>query len=37
MEAVRAQGAEVPKIGFGTWQLSGRECAEAVRDALELG
>jgi 2,5-diketo-D-gluconate reductase B len=37
METVSAQGAEVPKIGFGTWQISGRECTEAVRDALELG
>ena len=34
---VRAQGAEVPKIGFGTWQIHGDECAAAVRDALELG
>lgn len=37
MEAVSAQGAEMPKIGFGTWQMNGRECTEAVRDALELG
>ena len=37
METVSAQGAEVPKIGFGTWQINGRECTEAVRDALELG
>jgi 2,5-diketo-D-gluconate reductase B len=34
---VRAQGVEVPKVGFGTWQLHGDECVEAVRDALELG
>ena len=34
---VQAQGAEVPKIGLGTWQIHGDECAEAVRDALELG
>ncbi len=31
------QGIEVPKLGLGTWQLTGRACAEAVRDALELG
>jgi 2,5-diketo-D-gluconate reductase B len=31
------QGVEIPKLGFGTWQLTGRACAEAVRDALELG
>jgi 2,5-diketo-D-gluconate reductase B len=36
-ETVSAQGAEVPKVGFGTWQMNGRECVEAVRDALELG
>jgi 2,5-diketo-D-gluconate reductase B len=31
------QGIEIPKLGFGTWQLTGRACTEAVRDALELG
>ncbi|HEX6116936.1 MAG TPA: aldo/keto reductase [Solirubrobacterales bacterium] len=36
-QVVRAQGAEVPKLGFGTWQIHGDECVEAVRDALELG
>jgi len=36
-QAVRAQGTEIPKLGFGTWQIHGDECAEAVRDALELG
>jgi 2,5-diketo-D-gluconate reductase B len=30
-------GARVPRLGFGTWQITGDECAEAVRDALELG
>jgi 2,5-diketo-D-gluconate reductase B len=34
--AVEAQGAVVPKIGFGTWQIAGDACVEAVRDALEL-
>jgi 2,5-diketo-D-gluconate reductase B len=34
---VEARGAAMPKIGFGTWQLTGPECVEAVRDALELG
>ncbi|MDX1646682.1 MAG: aldo/keto reductase [Longimicrobiales bacterium] len=27
----------MPAIGLGTWQLEGRECVEAVRDALALG
>jgi 2,5-diketo-D-gluconate reductase B len=31
------QGIEIPKLGFGTWQLTGSACAEGVRDALELG
>lgn len=37
MNSVSAQGAEIPKIGFGTWQIAGDACVEAVRDALELG
>ena len=31
------QGVEIPKLGFGTWQITGRDCEVAVRDALELG
>src|SRR5207245_606357 len=31
------QGTQIPKLGFGTWQLTGRACEEGVRDALELG
>lgn len=31
------QGEEVPALGFGTWQLPGRDCREGVRHALELG
>jgi 2,5-diketo-D-gluconate reductase B len=31
------QGVEIPKLGLGTWQLTGAACEEAVRDALELG
>ncbi len=34
---VDIQGLEIPKLGFGTWQLSGGDCVVAVRDALELG
>jgi diketogulonate reductase-like aldo/keto reductase len=30
-------GGAMPLLGFGTWQLSGRACREAVRTALELG
>jgi len=31
------QGVEIPKLGLGTWQMTGYACEEAVRDALELG
>ena len=31
------QGITVPKLGFGTWRLTGAACVEAVRDALEIG
>jgi 2,5-diketo-D-gluconate reductase B len=31
------QGVTIPKLGFGTWQLTGEDCVIAVRDALELG
>jgi 2,5-diketo-D-gluconate reductase B len=27
----------IPKLGFGTWRLSGRECSDAVADALAAG
>ncbi len=31
------QGEKVPALGFGTWKLTGSECREAVRDALDIG
>jgi 2,5-diketo-D-gluconate reductase B len=34
---LEVQGVEIPKLGLGTWQLSGEDCVEAVRDAIELG
>jgi diketogulonate reductase-like aldo/keto reductase len=30
-------GVEMPMIGFGTWQLNGRQAYDAVRRALEVG
>jgi 2,5-diketo-D-gluconate reductase A len=30
-------GREIPRLGFGTWPLTGREAATAVRSAIELG
>jgi diketogulonate reductase-like aldo/keto reductase len=34
---VRANGAEIPAIGLGTWQLRGEDCAAAVANALRAG
>lgn len=34
---VHANGAAIPALGFGTWQLSGDACTEAVGWALEAG
>ena len=37
MKHIDIKGARVPALGLGTWQLTGRTCSEAVRQALELG
>ncbi|HXZ00239.1 MAG TPA: aldo/keto reductase [Stellaceae bacterium] len=37
MKHIEIKGARVPALGLGTWQLGGRTCREAVRQALELG
>ena len=34
---VSVQGADVPKIGFGTWQLTGSDCVEGVATAIDAG
>jgi 2,5-diketo-D-gluconate reductase B len=31
------RGTEVPKLGYGTWQVTGRDAEEGVEDALRLG
>jgi 2,5-diketo-D-gluconate reductase B len=31
------QGTEIPRLGIGTWLVTGRDATEAVRDALEIG
>jgi 2,5-diketo-D-gluconate reductase B len=36
-QPARPGGQRVPSIGFGTWRLSGRDCEEAVADALAAG
>lgn len=37
LPCAEARGARVPKLGFGTWQINGRDCVEAVTDALAIG
>jgi 2,5-diketo-D-gluconate reductase B len=37
MRSLEIQGTTVPKLGFGTWQIEGPECQEAVEDALAIG
>lgn len=34
---VKANGAEIPAIGLGTWKLAGRACVEAVAHAISVG
>ncbi|MFC7175846.1 aldo/keto reductase [Halosegnis marinus] len=36
-EYVTVQGTEVPAVGLGTWRLTGEDCYDAVRTALDLG
>jgi diketogulonate reductase-like aldo/keto reductase len=35
--SVEAQGARIPLLGLGTWDLRGRVCARVVEQALRLG
>ena len=37
MRFVEANGARIPAIGLGTWELRERECARVVEQALKLG
>jgi diketogulonate reductase-like aldo/keto reductase len=37
MLSVEANGAKIPSIGLGTWELRGRTCARLVEQALKLG
>src|SRR3954467_6701575 len=34
---VETNGARIPAIGLGTWELSGRMCTRVVEQALRLG
>jgi 2,5-diketo-D-gluconate reductase B len=37
MNAIEANGARIPLIGLGTWDLRGKACASMVEQALALG
>ena len=37
MTTLTTQGTEMPRVGLGTWPLTGEACREAVRHALEIG
>jgi diketogulonate reductase-like aldo/keto reductase len=37
MHFVEANGARIPAIGLGTWELRGRTCARIVEQAIRLG
>src|SRR5690606_25630907 len=37
MQTVTVRGVAIPAIGLGTWPMRGRECRQAVEEALELG
>jgi 2,5-diketo-D-gluconate reductase B len=37
MRFIEANGARIPAIGLGTWELRGRACARVVGQALRLG
>jgi 2,5-diketo-D-gluconate reductase B len=37
MRYVEANGAKIPAIGLGTWELRGRTCARLVEQAIKLG
>jgi diketogulonate reductase-like aldo/keto reductase len=37
MQFIEGNGARIPAIGLGTWELRGRTCARVVEQALRLG
>jgi len=37
MQYVEANGARIPALGLGTWELRGRTCQRIVQQALSLG
>lgn len=37
MQTIAANGATIPALGFGTWELRGQDAYRMVRSALEIG
>ena len=37
MKYIDMQGAQVPALGYGTWQLLGQGCVRSVRSAIDIG
>jgi 2,5-diketo-D-gluconate reductase B len=37
MQVIETQGMRMPKLGLGTWRMSGHACTEAVAGALHRG
>jgi 2,5-diketo-D-gluconate reductase B len=37
MQLIGANGANIPAVGLGTWELRGRTCARVVEQAIRLG
>ena len=37
MQTIESNGARIPLIGLGTWDLRGKSCARMVEEALALG
>jgi 2,5-diketo-D-gluconate reductase B len=37
MEIITANGLHMPRLGFGTWRMTGAQCQQAVESALGLG
>ena len=37
MTTIDVKGVQVPALGYGTWQVTGQDATDGVRDALEIG
>jgi diketogulonate reductase-like aldo/keto reductase len=37
METTTVSGVEIPSVGLGTWRLTGDDCVDSIRTALDLG